>query len=122
MLSAESYSEYICDVKNLGTNFSKFTLIFGDRIWEVLSLNSFLCSARICPKIPVKVNSSRLKVFGLDHIGLITCERWMCVDSPLCRESSQGIHGLIVVGLVCEGETVGKIGEVDEIERELVLA
>ena len=32
------------------------------------------------------------------------------------------IYGLRFIGLVCEGETVGQIGEVDEMgERELVL-
>ena len=34
----------------------------------------------------------------------------------------RGKHGLRVIGLVCEGETVGKTREVDEMgERELVL-
>ena len=46
----------------------------------------------------------------------------ICVDPPLCRGPSQGICGLRVIGLVCEGGTVGKAGEVDEKgERELVL-
>ena len=46
----------------------------------------------------------------------------MCVDPPLCRGTSQGIFGSRIIGLVCKGETVGKIGEVDEMgERELVL-
>ena len=45
-----------------------------------------------------------------------------CVDPPFCRGTSQGKYGLRIIGLVCEGETVGKIGEADEIgERELVL-
>ena len=36
---------------------------------------------------------------------------------------SQGIYGSKIIGLVGKGETVGKIGEVDEmVERELVLA
>ena len=43
----------------------------------------------------------------------------MCVDPPLCRGPSQGKYGLRFIGLVCESETVGKIGEVGE--RELVL-
>ena len=39
---------------------------------------------------------------------------------PLCRGTSQGMYGLRIIGLVCKGETVGKIGEVDEMgEREL---
>ena len=43
-------------------------------------------------------------------------------DPPLCRGPSQGKNGLRITGLVCEFETVGKIGEVDEMdERELVL-
>ena len=46
----------------------------------------------------------------------------ICVDPPLCRGTSQGKHGSRIIDLVCEGETVGKIGEVDEMgERELVL-
>ena len=40
------------------------------------------------------------------------------VDSPLCRGSSQGKYGSCAKGLECEGETVGKKGEVGE--RELV--
>ena len=46
----------------------------------------------------------------------------ICVDPPLCREPSQGIYGLRFTVLVCEGEIVGKKGEVHEMgERELVL-
>ena len=46
----------------------------------------------------------------------------ICVDPPLCRGTSQGVFGSRIIGLVCEGETVGKTGEVDEMgERELVL-
>ena len=42
------------------------------------------------------------------------------VDPPLC--TSQGFYGSRAIGLVCVGEAVGKIGEVDEMsERELVL-
>ena len=50
-----------------------------------------------------------------------TCVRdGICVDPPLCRGPSQGIYGLRIIVLVCEGETVGKMGEVDEMgEREL---
>ena len=45
----------------------------------------------------------------------------ICVDPPLCRGTSQGIYGSRIIGHVCKSETVGKIGEVDEIgERELV--
>ena len=44
------------------------------------------------------------------------------VDPPLCRGTSQGVYMLRIMGLVCEGGTVGKIGQVDEMgERELVL-
>ena len=40
----------------------------------------------------------------------------------LCRGTSQGICGSRIIRLVCKGETVGKIGKVDEKgERELVL-
>ena len=43
----------------------------------------------------------------------------ICVDPQLCRGPSQGISGSTTIDLVCVGETVGKIGEVDEIgERE----
>ena len=46
----------------------------------------------------------------------------ICVDPPLCRGPSQSIYGLRFIVLVCEGETVGKIGDVDEKgESELVL-
>ena len=46
----------------------------------------------------------------------------ICVDPPLCRGTSQGIYGSRIIGLVCKGETVGKVREVDEMgERELVL-
>ena len=45
----------------------------------------------------------------------------ICVDPPLCRGPSQGIHGLGFTVLVCEGETVGQIGVVEKGERELVL-
>ena len=46
----------------------------------------------------------------------------ICVDPPLCRGTSQGTYWSMIMGLVCEGETVGKKGEVDEMgERELVL-
>ena len=48
----------------------------------------------------------------------------ICVDWPLCRGTPQGIHtkGSRITGLVCKGDTVGKIGEVDVMgERELVL-
>ena len=41
----------------------------------------------------------------------------ICVDPQL-----QGFYESRIIGLVCEGETVGKTGEVDEMgERELVL-
>ena len=46
----------------------------------------------------------------------------ICVDPPLCRGTSQSIYGLRIKRPACEGETVGKIGEVHEMgERELVL-
>ena len=46
----------------------------------------------------------------------------ICVEPPLCRGTSQGKYGSKAIDLVCVGETVGKVGEVDEIgERELVL-
>ena len=46
----------------------------------------------------------------------------ICVDPPLCRGTSQGLYGSRIIDLVCDGETIGKIGEVDEKgERELVL-
>ena len=46
----------------------------------------------------------------------------ICVDRPLCRGTSQEKYWLRITRLACEGETVGKIREVDEVgERELVL-
>ena len=42
----------------------------------------------------------------------------ICVAPPLCRGTSQCLYGLRIIGLVCEGETVGKIGEVDEMGVE----
>ena len=36
------------------------------------------------------------------------------VGPLLCRGPSQGADGLRFIGFACEGETVGKIGEVDE--------
>ena len=46
----------------------------------------------------------------------------ICVDPPLCRGTSQGKYESRIMGLVCNGETVGKVGEVGEkCERELVL-
>ena len=54
----------------------------------------------------------------------VVTECWrsgICVDPPLCRGPSQGFYGFRLRVLVCEGEIVGKIGEVDEKgERELV--
>ena len=45
-----------------------------------------------------------------------------CADSPLCRGTSQGKYGSKTIDLVCAAETVGMIGEIDEIrEIELVL-
>ena len=46
----------------------------------------------------------------------------ICADPPICRGTLQGKYGSGIIDLVCAGETVGKIGEVDEMgERELVL-
>ena len=45
----------------------------------------------------------------------------ICVDPPLCRGTSQGIYWSKIMGLVCEGETVGKKGEVDEMGENLCL-
>ena len=46
----------------------------------------------------------------------------VCVDPPLCRGTSQGKYGSRIIGLGCEGDTVGQIGELYEMgERELVL-
>ena len=60
MLSAESQFECILDwMWHLDTNFSKFFHIFSDRILIVISHNSVACLIRICPKIPVKLTSSR---------------------------------------------------------------
>ena len=46
----------------------------------------------------------------------------ICVDPPLCRGTPQGKYGSSIKDLVGAGETVGKVGEVNEMgERELVL-
>ena len=48
-----------------------------------------------------------------------------CADSPLCRGTSKGKYGSRTIDLVCAGETVGMIGEIDEIseiERVLVVS
>ena len=97
----------------------------GDGILVVASHKSFLYLVRICPKIPVKLNSSWLEVFGLDRFGLdhflgsSPARDGISVDPLLCRESSEGKYGSCAKRLGCEGEIVGKIGEVSE--RELVL-
>ena len=44
----------------------------------------------------------------------------ICVD-PLCRGTSQGKCGSWTIGLVCDGETVGKIGEVRQDDSALDL-
>ena len=41
----------------------------------------------------------------------------ICVYLPLCCGSSQGKCGSCAKGLGCEGENVGKVGEVGERER-----
>ena len=46
----------------------------------------------------------------------------ICVDPPLCRGTSQGKYGSRIIDVARVSETVGKIGEVDEMgEVELVL-
>ena len=46
----------------------------------------------------------------------------ICVVPSLCRGTSQGKYGSRIIDVVRAGETVGKIGEVDEMgERELAL-
>ena len=44
------------------------------------------------------------------------------VEPPLCREPSQGKYGSCTKDLVCVCETVGKIGEMGEIELVLVVS
>ena len=46
----------------------------------------------------------------------------ICVDPPPCRGSSQGKYGSCAKGLGCEGGNVGKIGEVSERARVLVIS
>ena len=87
--------------------------------WSLSSMILSLCLIRSCPKIPVKLNSSRLKVFGLDHFGLITCERWDLCWSATLPWIFAVVHGSCAQRLGCEGENDWKIGEVGE--RELVL-
>ena len=82
---------------------------------------------RICPKIPVKLNSTALEVFrldrfGLDDLGSYPVTDGICVEPPLCRGTWQGKYSSCTESLVCVGEIVGKIGGVDEMgEREFVL-
>ena len=108
---------------------SKFIHISSKRI----SHKPFLYLIRICPKIPVKLNSSGLEVFRLDRfgvdvfelnrLGLITCKRWdLCWSVTL----PWTIAGKIWVenhrACLWKWHTVGNIGEVDEMgEREVVL-
>ena len=46
----------------------------------------------------------------------------ICVDPPLCRGTSQGKYGSRTIDLVCVGETVGKVGEVDEMGEKRTCA
>ena len=64
-----------------------------------------------------------LRSWASRQTGLALPERdGICVDPPLCRGTSQGKCGSNTAALVCGGETVGKIGEVDGMgDRELVL-
>ena len=50
----------------------------------------------------------------LTEITLVSVRDGICVDPPLCRESSQGKYGSCAKRLGCEGENVGKIGDVGE--------
>ena len=46
----------------------------------------------------------------------------ICVDPSLCRGTSQGRYGSRIKDLVCVGETVGILGEMDEMgEKEFLL-
>ena len=66
--------------------------------------------------------TSRQKSKSTFSTPFTNCKDGICVDPPLCRGPPQGIYKLRVIGLVCEGEIVGKIREVDELgEKELVL-
>ena len=51
------------------------------------------------------------------------CERLdLCRSSTSCRETSQSLYGSSIIVFVCKSETIGEIGEMDEMgERELVL-
>ena len=88
----------------------------------------------MCPKIPVHLYFSGFEVFRIDRFGVDVFElnqpSWahnLCeMGFVLIRHSAvdhrRGKNGLRFIVLVCEGETVGQVGEVDEKgERELVL-
>ena len=54
--------------------------------------------------------------------GMFCVRDGICVDPPLCRGTSQVKYRSRIIDLVRAGETVGKLGEVDEKgERELLL-
>ena len=46
----------------------------------------------------------------------------ICVDSPLCRGTSQGKYSSCTKCLACVGEIVGKTGEEGEREHVLVVS
>ena len=107
---------------------AEFLHIFGERILVIFSHEPFLYLIRLCPNIPVKLNSFALEVFrlrsnracfGLDDFGLDGLGEGVdCLDPPLCRGPSQGTCSSCTKCLVCACETGGKTRE--ENESELV--
>ena len=93
MLSAESYRS----VSLIG------------RSLIMISQNSFRLLKEICPKIPIKLTSSRL-ILGSQHVG-----DGISVDPPL-RRGSALIFGSSSRRPNYEGEGGRKIGEVGERE------
>ena len=68
----------------------------------------------------MKLNSSGLKVFGLDHFGLATCERWDFSRSATLPWT-RSVYRPCAKRLECEGENDGRIGEVSEKDLVLVV-
>ena len=91
MLSAESQLQWICDwEQDVSAPTFSVIHIFGDRFLVVFSNKSFLCLVRIGPKIPVKLNSSRRKIFSQP------VRDGICVAPSLCSAFSMGKYEWIV--------------------------
>ena len=117
MLSCTNFSKFKhLQREDFGSYFSKIFPVFDT------DLSQDSCQAQFFLSRGLQARSLRSRWLCLNRFGFTTCERWDCVDPPFGRGTSQGKYGSSTIDLVCVGETVGKIGEVDEMgERELVL-